>query len=166
MDPTSLLLATFLLSVGGLFAFIWSLRKGLFDLESGWRAHHLRGWRDRPSGGAIERCPRSSMRCGPAPRPAGSPASAAAAARADLEAELAARHEADRSSSPPALLMLSCAVVWLLVVASRPPGCSSSLKLHMPDLLTGQAWLSFGRLRTMHLNAVAYGWAADGAVSG
>ena len=34
MNPTALLLATFLLSITGLFAFIWSLRKGLFDAES------------------------------------------------------------------------------------------------------------------------------------
>ncbi|HEY9278958.1 MAG TPA: cbb3-type cytochrome oxidase assembly protein CcoS, partial [Eoetvoesiella sp.] len=34
MNPTALLLATFILSIVGLFGFIWSLRKGLFDAES------------------------------------------------------------------------------------------------------------------------------------
>ena len=34
MNPTALLLATFILSIAGLFAFIWSLRKGLFDTEA------------------------------------------------------------------------------------------------------------------------------------
>lgn len=34
MNPTALLLATFILSIVGLFAFIWSLRKGLFEAES------------------------------------------------------------------------------------------------------------------------------------
>ena len=33
MNPTALLLATFVISIVGLFAFIWSLRKGLFDQE-------------------------------------------------------------------------------------------------------------------------------------
>lgn len=38
-------------------------------------------------------------------------------------------------------------------------GFTASLKLHLPDWLSQQAWLSFGRIRTIHLNAVAYGWA-------
>ncbi|MEO6960038.1 MAG: cbb3-type cytochrome c oxidase subunit I, partial [Burkholderiaceae bacterium] len=38
-------------------------------------------------------------------------------------------------------------------------GLISSIKLHSPDFLTSQAWLTFGRLRTLHLNSVAYGWA-------
>ena len=35
MNPTALLLATFIVSIAGLFAFIWSLRKGLFDQDAG-----------------------------------------------------------------------------------------------------------------------------------
>src|SRR3546814_7222889 len=34
----------------------------------------------------------------------------------------------------------------------------ASLKLHLPDLLTEQAFFTFGRVRTVHLNLVAYGW--------
>ena len=34
MNPTALLLATFIISIAGLFAFIWSLRKGLFEQGS------------------------------------------------------------------------------------------------------------------------------------
>ncbi|KAF0281657.1 cbb3-type cytochrome c oxidase subunit I [Spiribacter roseus] len=37
-------------------------------------------------------------------------------------------------------------------------GVIASLKLHLPDWLTGSAPLSFGRMRTMHLNSVIYGW--------
>lgn len=159
MDPTSLLLATFLLSVGGLFAFIWSLRKGLFDLEAaGARTIFAPGEVGQPEEPSSDAAQRQALWVGAASSRE-APA-ATAAARADLEAELAARNEADRSSALPALLMLSCAVVWL--VAASAAGLLSSLKLHMPDLLTGQAWLSFGRLRTLHLNAVAYGWAPMG----
>ncbi|CAG2131757.1 cbb3-type cytochrome c oxidase subunit I [Cupriavidus numazuensis] len=141
MDPTSLLLLTFLLSIGGLFAFIWSLRKGLFDLESsGARTIFASGEVGRPED------------------PSG--VSATMAADADLAEELAARAEADRSSALPALLLLSCAVVWLVVASAA--GLVSSLKLHLPDFLTSQAWQTFGRMRVLHLNAVAYGWAPMG----
>ena len=50
-----------------------------------------------------------------------------------------------------------CAVAWLLVASAA--GLTASIKLHEPDWLVQQAWLSFGRIRTIHLNAVAYGWA-------
>src|SRR5690625_6620132 len=35
----------------------------------------------------------------------------------------------------------------------------STYKLHSHDFLTEYAWLTFGRIRTLHLNMVAYGWA-------
>ncbi|CAG2135443.1 Cbb3-type cytochrome c oxidase subunit CcoN1 [Cupriavidus yeoncheonensis] len=141
MDPTSLLLLTFLLSIGGLFAFIWSLRKGLFDLESsGARTIFASGEVGRPED------------------PSGS--GATTAPDADLAEELAARARADRSSAMPALMLLSCAVVWLVVASAA--GLVSSLKLHLPDFLVTQAWQSFGRMRVLHLNAVAYGWAPMG----
>ena len=37
-------------------------------------------------------------------------------------------------------------------------GVIASYKLHMPDWLNGSAPLTFGRMRTMHLNSVIYGW--------
>ncbi|HEY4075108.1 MAG TPA: cbb3-type cytochrome c oxidase subunit I [Herbaspirillum sp.] len=148
MNPTALLLATFILSIVGLFTFIWSLRKGLFDT-------HVSAAQVIFASGEI----------GSGEEPA-----ADARGRTELQrherrtavsaAELAARSLADRSSALPALILLSCAVVWLVVASGA--GLLSSLKLHMPDLLTEQAWLTFGRLRTMHLNAVAYGWAPMG----
>lgn len=57
-------------------------------------------------------------------------------------------------------MLIGSAVVWLIVASAA--GLLSSLKLHWPDLLTDQAWLTLGRLRTLHLNAVAYGWAPLG----
>ena len=55
------------------------------------------------------------------------------------------------------LVLFCCAVFWLLLASTA--GLTASIKLHEPDWLTQQAWLTFGRIRTLHLNAVAYGWA-------
>lgn len=154
MNPTALLLATFILSIVGLFAFIWSLRKGLFEAESS-------GARTIFSTGEIGHPEEPSV--GPAQQSALDEVS-----RTNLDAdetktsptELAAREAADRSSALPAFVLIGCSVVWLIVASFT--GLLASLKLHWPDLMTEHAWLSFGRLRTMHLNGVAYGWAPLG----
>ncbi|AHG64602.1 cbb3-type cytochrome c oxidase subunit I [Advenella mimigardefordensis] len=154
MNPTALLLATFILSIVGLFAFIWSLRKGLFEAESsGARTIFSTGEIGHPEEPAADPSQRSALN---------------EVSRTNLEAdgtqtsqaELAAREVADRSSALPAFVLIGCAVVWLVVASFA--GLLGSLKLHWPDLLTDYAWLSFGRLRTMHLNGVAYGWAPLG----
>ena len=54
------------------------------------------------------------------------------------------------------LLLLLCR--RRLLVASAA-GLTVSIKLHEPGLAGQQAWLTFGRIRTLHLNVVAYGWA-------
>ncbi len=69
---------------------------------------------------------------------------------------LAERVAADQSTRRPVLLFFHSAVVWLLVGSLA--GLAASLKFQLPDWLSGQAALTFGRLRTVHLNAVAYGW--------
>jgi cytochrome c oxidase cbb3-type subunit 1 len=53
------------------------------------------------------------------------------------------------------------AIGWLLLGSFA--GLISSLKLHNPDWLTGQEWLTFGIIRTIHLNAVSYGWTSMAA---
>ncbi len=154
MNPTALLLATFILSIVGLFAFIWSLRKGLFEAESS-------GARTIFSTGEIGHPEEPSV--GPAQQSALNEVSRTnlvADETKTSQAELAAREAADRSSALPAFVLIGCSVVWLIVASFA--GLLASLKLHWPDLLTEQAWLSFGRLRTMHLNGVAYGWAPLG----
>ncbi len=78
------------------------------------------------------------------------------ASQADAQA-LRDRAQADASTAPLVLFLFCCAVVWLLVASAA--GLTASVKLHEPDWLTQQAWLTFGRIRTLHLNAVAYGWA-------
>jgi cytochrome c oxidase cbb3-type subunit 1 len=53
-------------------------------------------------------------------------------------------------------------VVWL--VAGSLAGLTSSIKLHEPDWLTDYAWLTFGRIRTVHLTGVLYGWITNAAL--
>ncbi|MDQ9172364.1 cbb3-type cytochrome c oxidase subunit I [Oxalobacteraceae bacterium R-40] len=62
----------------------------------------------------------------------------------------------DKVGKAPILLMVAAATFWLLLGSVF--GVIASLKLHMPDWLTAYAPLTFGRVRTMHLNLVAYGW--------
>jgi len=152
MNPTALLLATFILSVVGLFAFIWSLRKGFFDADpAGARAIFSAGEIGQPEEPSTDPAQRSALRqLAQDRRGAGHGGQVP-------DAEAADRLAADRSSAFPAFVLIACAVVWLVVASLA--GLLASLKLHWPDLLTGTAWLSFGRLRTMHLNGVAYGWA-------
>jgi len=153
MNPTAILLATFLLSITGLFAFIWSLRKGLFDTES-------TGARTIFSPGEIGQPEEPSASAEQQRQLEQVAAAHAEPARGVAPSEVAVREAADRSSAFPAFVLIACAVVWLIVASAA--GLLSSLKLHWPDLLTEQAWLTLGRLRTLHLNAVAYGWAPLG----
>ena len=53
--------------------------------------------------------------------------------------------------------VIPAAVVWLVLASAA--GLISSIKLHEPEFLADYAWLTFGRIRTLHLNSVAYGWA-------
>lgn len=142
MNPTALLLATFILSITGLFAFIWSLRKGFFDQESSGAgvifAPEEIGRLDDPATGVSRLVPDNP----------------------EQRAEFRDRAAADRATAMPVFVLFTFAVVWLLVGSAA--GLLSSIKLHAPDLLVDQAWLTFGRLRTMHLNLVAYGWAPLG----
>jgi cytochrome c oxidase cbb3-type subunit 1 len=69
---------------------------------------------------------------------------------------LADRVAADRSTRGPVLLFFHSAVVWLVVGSLA--GLLASLKFQFPDWLASQPALTFGRLRTVHLNAVVYGW--------
>jgi cytochrome c oxidase cbb3-type subunit 1 len=142
MNTTALLLATFTLSIAGLFAFIWSLRKGLFDQESSGAgvifAPEEIGRFDDPANGVARLAARST----------------------EQQAELRDRSAADRATAMPVFVLLTFAVEWLLVGSAA--GLLGSIKLHAPDLLVDQAWLTFGRLRTVHLNVVAYGWVPMG----
>lgn len=71
---------------------------------------------------------------------------------------LARRAELDETSRIPALACFVAALFWLLVGSLF--GDVASFKMHWPDWLTGPAWLTFGRIRPAHLNAMIYGWAS------
>ncbi len=151
MNTVSILLSAFVLSVVALLFFIWSQRRGLLD--------------DNPQGARVIFQPGEEGRAeDPAAgsRDAAGLQQAVDAARGRTalpasERELTQRAQADASTAPVVFFFLCCAFVWLLVASAA--GLTASLKLHLPDWLTQQAWLSFGRIRTLHLNAVAYGWA-------
>ncbi len=155
MDTVTILLSSFILSITGLFVFIWSLRKRLFDDNVAAATVIFSegeiGQVEEPSASPrqMEGLQKSS---GPDER---QPLDAAQ--KAHLQEELQERLQADRSTAFVSFVFLSCAVVWLVVASLA--GLTSSIKLHEPDWLTQQAWMTFGRLRTIHLNAVAYGWA-------
>lgn len=79
------------------------------------------------------------------------------------QSELASRVIADQSSRAPVLMFMVSAVVWLVVGSVL--GLLTALKFNLPDLLSEQAWLTFGRLRPAHLNIVAYGWLSMAGVA-
>ncbi len=82
-------------------------------------------------------------------------------ARADIAAR-AELSEIDASTRAPLMLFLVSAVLWLIVGTAF--AIISSYKLHSPGFLGDIEWLTFGRARTAHLNAVIYGWATNAAV--
>lgn len=69
----------------------------------------------------------------------------------------------DAVSSGPVLWLIGAAVVWLLLGSTF--GVIASLKLHLPDWLNGRAELTFGRMRTLHLNMVIYGWLSQAGLA-
>jgi cytochrome c oxidase cbb3-type subunit 1 len=151
LNTVAILLSAFVLSFVALLVFIWSQRTGLFDRSS--------------RGAEVIFAPQEIGRIEePAATGAEQGALQRAADRAtggqDLQAdadELLERERADASTGPLVFFFFCCAVIWLVVASAA--GLTASIKLHEPDWLVQQAWLTFGRIRTIHLNAVAYGWA-------
>ena len=152
MSTVAILLSAFVLSFVALLFFIWSQRSGLFDRSS-------RGAEIIFAPGEIGRVeePGATAAAQGALQTSMVAAGAPESAHAAGAAEIAERAHADESTRPVVFFFFACAVVWLLVASAA--GLTASLKLHEPDWLVQQAWLTFGRIRTIHLNAVAYGWA-------
>ena len=154
MDSAILsLLGAFLLSIVGLFAFIWSLRKGLLvENPAAASVIFARGEVGRVDDPALGAGAEQALQDAAQPAPTHA---------ADAE-DMRLRIEADRSSAFPVFMFAAFAVFWL--VLGSLAGLTSSIKLHQPDWLTQQAWLTFGRLRTVHLQAVLYGWITNAAL--
>ncbi|MEO5717750.1 MAG: cbb3-type cytochrome c oxidase subunit I [Chthoniobacterales bacterium] len=62
----------------------------------------------------------------------------------------------DASTRLPVLVFYASAIAWLLLATLL--GILTSFKLHLPDLLSDWAFLTWGRIRPAHLNALIYGW--------
>ncbi|NMM10769.1 MAG: hypothetical protein HHJ16_10890 [Polaromonas sp.] len=156
MDSAILsLLGAFLLSIIGLFVFIWSLRKGLL-VENPQAASVIfaRGEIGKVDDPALEGAAQDSMQ--QAAKKDGPPTHTADSG------ELEDRITSDRSTAFPVFMFIAFACMWLLVGSLA--GLISSIKLHEPDWLVNQAWLTFGRMRTVHLTAVLYGWITNAAL--
>ncbi|MBV8466193.1 MAG: cbb3-type cytochrome c oxidase subunit I [Burkholderiales bacterium] len=150
MNTLAILLSAFVIAIVGLMFFIWSQRRSLITggreaAESIFIPGEI-GTIEEPAATAANQTAMQAARVLAGKPPTG----------IDPK-EIQERIEADRSSGPVALLMMGAAVFWLLVASTF--GLISSIKLHEPDWLGGAMWLSFGVTRTLHLNAVAYGWA-------
>jgi len=160
LSTLAILLSAFVLSVIGLFVFIWTQRRGLFEqslqaAEVIFAPGEIGTVEDPASADAdVRRLQSLHATPGTIGTPDLPEPTDASTARSQ---ELAARAIADASSAPLVFFFLCCAFTWLLVASAA--GLTASIKLHEPDWLVNQAWLTFGRIRTIHLNAVAYGWA-------
>ena len=151
MNTAAILLSAFVLSFVALLVFIWTQRTGLFDRSSrGAEVIFAPGEIGRVEEPAAAPSARPGLQGAIDPAGAGQPSPG-------HDLELRERARADASTAPLVFFFFCCAVAWLLVASLA--GLTASIKLHEPDWLVQQAWLTFGRLRTIHLNAVAYGWA-------
>ena len=149
MDLTvGVLLSTFILSVLALFVFIASMAKGLFG-SGGAAAVQIF---DDAEIGKVEDPAATQVQRGSLQQAMDS----SAGLTQPNAAEVAARLRADQSSSLVVGVCLTMAVVWLVLASVA--GLISSIKLHAPDWWVEQAWITFGRIRPIHLNLVAYGW--------
>lgn len=152
MDGTALiLLLTFLVSVTGLLVFIWSMSNGFFNTKQS-ASHIIFGQNEI---GLVED-PASNQTNNVLQTAAG-------VSDASLtQKELSDRLIADKSTALPTFVCLLTAMCWLIVGSAA--AIVASVKLHEPDWLVSQAWLTFGRMRSIHLNSVIYGWASMAGV--
>ncbi|QDT93592.1 cbb3-type cytochrome c oxidase subunit I [Gimesia algae] len=72
------------------------------------------------------------------------------------------RFEIDRSCREVVVFWYVSAVCWLLFGSLL--AMIASIKMHTPGFLADAAWLTFGRVRPAHLNAMIYGWASMSGV--
>lgn len=70
--------------------------------------------------------------------------------------------ELDQSARAPILFLIVSSVLWLVIGSVL--GLLVSLKFHAPDFLSSEAPLTFGKLRPLHLNIIAYGWLSPAAL--
>lgn len=146
MTPTiaQLLAVSFTVAVLGLLALVWAIARAQFaDLDAGARVIFRPGEEGRVEDPTadIEKLQLSVS---------------SSAGEGVSSEQLRQRSIADSSSRWPVLLFSASSVFWLVV--GSVAGLVVSLKFTYPDWLVAQPALTFGRLRPIHLNVVAYGW--------
>lgn len=68
----------------------------------------------------------------------------------------------DQSATNPILFFIISSVIWLIIGSIF--GLLVSFKFHIPDFLGAQDYLTFGKLRPLHLNIITYGWLSPAAL--
>jgi cytochrome c oxidase cbb3-type subunit 1 len=71
--------------------------------------------------------------------------------------------EIDASCRWPVLLLFGFSVCWLLV--GTVFALVASWKMHVPEYLANISWLTFGRVRPAHLNAMVYGFGSQAGIA-
>ncbi|WP_176091395.1 cbb3-type cytochrome c oxidase subunit I [Burkholderia ambifaria] len=155
----ALLALSFLISVLGLFLFIWAQMNGLMKAgNEGAKVIFRQGELGRVEDPAARHDTLAALQA------AGHGAHTPVAYTNSVPvtpagpAEIDERVAEDLSSRHAAFAFLSSAVLWL--VLGTVAGLIASQQLSTPDFLSAYAWLTFGRIRTAHLNMVIYGWAS------
>src|ERR1700747_3659309 len=74
------------------------------------------------------------------------------------DAEQVERALIDASTRVPVLMFYASAIVWLLI-GTLMAGFVS-FKMHSPDWLSDVSFLTWGRLRPVHMDVMIYGWAS------
>lgn len=64
--------------------------------------------------------------------------------------------EIDASIRTASIFFVVSAIGWLMI--GTVFALMAAFKSHQPDFLATYEWLTFGRVRSAHLNAMAYGW--------
>jgi cytochrome c oxidase cbb3-type subunit I len=78
------------------------------------------------------------------------------------EVDVAERALIDASTRVPVLMFYTSAIVWLLI--GTIVAGFVSWKMHAPDMLSNMSFLTWGRVRPVHLNIMVYGWASMAAM--
>jgi len=73
----------------------------------------------------------------------------------DITADYVTRVQIDRSCRQTVLGYYASAVAWLLIGSLA--ALITSIKMHHPELLGNYEWITFGRIRPVHLKTVDYG---------
>ena len=81
---------------------------------------------------------------------------------AAADAEQVERALIDASTRVPVLMFYASAIVWLLL--GTVLAGFVSFKLHSPDWFSDVSFLTWGRLRPVHMNIMIYGWGSMAAM--